>query len=1055
MKQIYFFNSLLIRRILFLGVFLVSLNGIVVAGNGKITGRVIDKETGEPLPSATVIITHTVIADGKEIPMNKQLGAATDVDGYYFIMNVPPGVYTISASIIGYGTTVQRMVKVEMDRTITLNFNLSSASIQTGQVVVTAPREIIKQDVSSTQEVITSVRIEQMPVLRLDEFVGRLKGVELTSSSEGNGLSIRGGSIRETDVRLDGMSLQDPRSGASYLALNSTTVQEMQVLTGGFEAKYGGFQSGLLNVVTKEGERERYTASFKLDVTPAGQQRFFGVHPWSDESMIYKVFAGQYAMEGIRTHADSMNVPAELQFFKGWNHSSSAEEEKEIGKLTPDQRLELWKAQHPQYSIANKPDYYFEGAITGPLPGASIPGFGSYAEKTTFMLGFKYENSQFAFPIGPKNNYEDWNVQLKLTSQLPPNMKLSINGMYAKTNSLTSGGTSTYGGALIDQSSLFGFLNSTDASVRSQAKLIGGYSWNQVFNRSRLQYFDQRYIIGGSKLTHTLSSKAFYTLDIQFGYTDQQLKPYVLDTSDTRNYISFVGTDKQTHRFLLPNGSPNGSTNFGSDPTGTFVLYGGLQRVDSSYTATYQVKWDMTAQLGRHNQLETGISARLEDFFVYSGTWAQSQISFTPDTWQYEKMHPLLVGLYAQDKLEFEGMILNAGLRLDYFNPMKKGYQISIEDAGAYYAMMNQLYNTLPGTPQSYERWVAYRDLLANPPGWPTTENNVQLYLSPRLGVSFPITESSKMYFNYGYFYQRPSVGFLYNTYTSFSSVAVPTPSLKMERTVSYEFGYEQMFMDDFIFNVTAYYKDVQNRPLSRQYITYDKFVMSEYTPDAYSDTRGVELRLERPLGKFVSFSAMYDYMLTSYGQSGFQKLYEDRMMAQQNKDEQRATIVSEVQPLPKANINLNLHTPSDFGPEIGGTNLLGSIYANIFFEWRSNPRVLLNPQEPDRKLRNYVDALNYWNIDLRASKTFEFSFASMEFVLTVKNLTNNKWLSTGNMTQAQYSAYKNSLRTPDKGGDDKWGQYKSDDGHIETGWMEAPLFLNPRRIILGIRLNL
>ncbi len=106
------------------------------------------------------------------------------------------------------------------------------------QVVVTAQRETIKPDVAGTQEVIVTSRLEEMPVTRVDEFARSLKGVQLVSSADGNGLSVRGGAIRETDVRIDGISLQDPRSENSYLALNSTTIEEIQVLTGGFQAKY-------------------------------------------------------------------------------------------------------------------------------------------------------------------------------------------------------------------------------------------------------------------------------------------------------------------------------------------------------------------------------------------------------------------------------------------------------------------------------------------------------------------------------------------------------------------------------------------------------------------------------------------------------------------------------------------------------------------------------------------------------------------------------------------------------------------------------------------------
>ncbi|HEX2867991.1 MAG TPA: TonB-dependent receptor [Ignavibacteriales bacterium] len=1045
------------KLLLVTGLVLVAMNSFVFAANGKITGRVTDKETGEPLPAATVVITHVVAADGREVPLPKTRGAATDADGYYFIMNVEPGVYTLKASIIGYQATVQKGVRVDLDRTITANFQLGTTAIQTEQITVVAPREIIKQDVSGTQEVVASARIEQMPVLRLDEFMGRIKGVELVSNSEGNGLSVRGGNIRETDVRLDGISLQDPRSGNSYIALNSTTIQQVQVLTGGFEAKYGGIQSGLLNVVTKDGQRDRYTVSLKMDVAPAGQRRYFGTNPYSDSSWIYKVYAGQYAMSGV-TKADQTVVPKDFWNFPGWVKARTmGAYSKQIGMFTPDQILGLWKAQHPQYNYQNKPDYYFEGSLTGPVPGEWVPLYGEFAKRSTFLLGFKYENSQFAFPLGGRDHYLDWNGQLKVTTQLQENMRLSVNGMFANISTLSGGSKTSFGGALSDEASSFGFLNSTESSVRSQAALLGGASSDQIFNLSRLQFFDQKYIVGGARLTHTLSAKAFYTLDFQMGYTDQNLQPFRADTSNPNFWYSmYSDVTKKTYRFPLPiYGSPNASTNYGTDPLGNYKLYGGTQRVDSSYTTTFQLKGDFTAQIGRHNQLDAGFSARLEDFFVYTGTWYQSQLAYTPDTWQYLKSNPLQVGLYAQDKLEFEGMILNAGLRVDYFNPFKKGFQVGFPESEEYARMMNDIYPNLPGDPMSYERWAAYRDLIANPPGWPRTNNQSQIYLSPRLGVSFPITEASKMYFNYGTFYQRQPMSFLYDTYTVLGGVTVPTPGLLMEKTTSYEFGYEQMMFADLIANVTAYYKDISNRALARTYVNwYEDNNVTEYVPDGYKDIRGVELRLEKSVGRFVTFNAMYDYMVASSGQSGLATIYENLVKYKDNAA-RYAGVYSSV-PLPRANVNLNLHTPSDLGEGFYGLNyLIGDLYADFFFEWRSGGRTLLNSVEQDPSLWIYAENVNYWNIDFRASKAFNTSFGSLELVFTVKNLTNNKWLSIGNMTQNQYDAYKKSLKTPDKGGTDKIGQYKSDDNHIDTGWLEAPIFLNPRRILFGLRINI
>jgi outer membrane receptor protein involved in Fe transport len=1016
------------------------------AGNSKIAGRVTARQSGEALAGANVVITHAVQSGGREVPLSRPLGAAADPEGYFFILDVPPGVYHLKGSAVGYTPEIQKFVRIESDRTVTVNFVLTSAELQLEGVEVVAAREIIRPDVSGTQEVVSTARIEQMPVMRVDEFMGKLKGITLVSTTEGNGLSIRGGAPRETDVRVDGISLQDPRTEISYLSLNSTAFEELQIVTGGFEAKYGQIRSGLLNAVSKEGSPERYALSLKADYVPEGQRRFFGESPWDPTSWIYRVYAGEYAMHGVP--AGDTTVPAEFRSFQGWTYRNTPPV-----LLDSTQKLELWKEQHPQYGIARRPDIFLEGSLSGPVPGGMIPVWGEFAGRTTFLLGFRYEDTQLAFPLGERDNYVDWNGQLRLTTALSDQMRLSVNGMYAKIATSSSGRASSYGGALLGQSSSFGFLNNTQSSVSAQAQLIGGSSFNQIYNRSRVQAFDQRYIVGGAKFTHTLSGRAFYTIDFQIGYTDQQLSPFAMDTSRADQYAYYTSArTRQTYRYYLPQyGSPNASTNYGFDPLNTFAIYGGPQRVDSSYSWVYQLKGDVTAQLGRHHQVEAGFSARLQDLFVYTGTWFQSQLSYTPDTWLYYSQAPVELGLYVQDKLEFEGMILNAGLRFDYFNPRKDGFSAAFPLSEEYARLLAEIYPSLPGSPDSYARWEAYRALLEDPPGWPRTENNIQTAFSPRLGVSFPISTASKMYFNYGHFFQRPPVAFLYNTGVSLGGVAVPTPELAMAQTVQYEFGYEQTLFDAILLNLTAYYKDVRGEPLSRSFIGYDDYTVTQYYADAYSDTRGVEARVEGAIGRFVSLNAMYDYMLRSTGQSGLYRVYEDRLKAREG--ELRSPNVTVTEPRPRANVNLNLHTPADYGPTFLGIQWFGDLVADIFFEWRDGGRILMNPGEPDLKQWIYADIVNFWNIDLRVSKNFRLSFGNLELVVTVKNLWNEKFLTPENMTQTQYSDYKASLKTPDKGGSDQWGEYDKD--YINVGWYQAPIFLNPRRVIFGLRLNI
>jgi hypothetical protein len=119
------------------------------ASTGKIAGRVTDAGTGEPLPAANVIIEGA------------QLGAATDMNGEYFIINLLPRTYTVKASMMGYVTLVQTEVIVSQDHTTPLDFQLESTILEAaGEVIVIADREIVRMDQSSASHTVSAEAIE-------------------------------------------------------------------------------------------------------------------------------------------------------------------------------------------------------------------------------------------------------------------------------------------------------------------------------------------------------------------------------------------------------------------------------------------------------------------------------------------------------------------------------------------------------------------------------------------------------------------------------------------------------------------------------------------------------------------------------------------------------------------------------------------------------------------------------------------------------------------------------------------------------------------------------
>jgi hypothetical protein len=1085
-----------------------------LGASGRITGKVTDATTGDALIGTNIVVAEKW-QNEVPVPIDSPQGAFTDANGYFTILNISSGLYNLRVTMIGYTPVIKTGVRVNVDRNTVVNVTMAMAAIEYQEVIVEADQPVVKPDVYGTVETITTERLAEAPFERVDEFMDKMKGIELTDNNTGHGLSIRGGDIRETDVMIDNMSIRDTRSENAYLNINTSTVEEIQVKTGGFEAKYGGIQSGLVNVITKEGSRDRF--SFNLDISrvPANQPRFFGTNPWSKDAAMYQVFAGDYAMTGVPDSAWDVIIPQENVFdmFTGWEYVRA-----QPMALNPFQRRQLWLMHHPLQDIAVKPDYYIESALTGPLPGARIPIFGRYAEKTTFLMGAKYESTQYAFPIGPRDDYLDWNAQLKLTTRFGPKTKLTINTMYAKISTFNEGTASDYGGAIIDNSARFNYLSNTESSISRQARLINYGQLDMIYNKNRFQFFDKQFIIGGVSLTHSLTPTSYFTLEFNYNYTDNRLKPSASYTDEFTNWIFipkdsslFLGSDSIFSQVLFDaatetafdsvaegmyeytlgtlledslgtdiawavydfsTGAPNGASGNEKDPQQTqFVVYSHTPAVDSSYSAVYQFKGEYTNEIDQHHKLETGFDLRYHDIFVYSGDgW--SATSFPPSRFQYYHVRPVELGVYLQDVMTFEGFIATMGLRAEYFHGGRDGFEVGFPlDTG--YRQLSRYYDSLEGGLHSYENWVKYRAVLDNPPGWPSKKTKGKFYLSPRLGASFPINVNSKMYFNYGHFYQRAPVSFLYNM--SLSGL-IPTPDLDFERTISFEFGYEQSFKRDYLLSWSFYYKDVQNRPESRVYFNYwEDLEISTYAPDGYRDIRGWESRFEKRRGRFFTFWMNYDYRVLTSGKTGLSSVYENLLKA---KEQLRETDERYPETKPRINASLSFHTPRNWGPQVLGGPILGGFLANFLVEWQDRGEIIFNPDEPNPDKQIRVDIVDYFNMDMRASKSMFGGKA--ELVVTVKNILNLKRLNTAALVFAQQDNYKNSLKlsflADSLKGDDKWGEYNAelpknptvlekvvhnifyepwgDNSHIDTGWYDAALFLNPRRFTVGLRVK-
>ena len=227
-----------IVRNLKLVVYVFSFLQLLHAGTtGKISGTVVD-ENDEPLVGCNIIIKGT------------SYGAATNLDGEYFILNVPPGIYQISASMIGYGTVTIEGAQVIVDLTAKADFSLRPEIIEGEEIVVTAEKPTVRLDQTSMSAVVSSEDIENLPVSDVGDIIELQAGIVRDPNG---GFHVRGGRSSEVSFWVDGVATTDSYDGSSGLEIENAGIQEVQVISGTFNAEYGQAMSGIVNVVTKDG----------------------------------------------------------------------------------------------------------------------------------------------------------------------------------------------------------------------------------------------------------------------------------------------------------------------------------------------------------------------------------------------------------------------------------------------------------------------------------------------------------------------------------------------------------------------------------------------------------------------------------------------------------------------------------------------------------------------------------------------------------------------------------------------------------------------------------
>ena len=983
-------------RIPLLLLLLASLGASVASAQtaGKLSGRIVD-ESGQAIIGATVFIVET------------SRGATADVDGYYTILNVPAGTYSVRISSIGYSTQLTENVNVDIGQTTTLNATLQPETTTTEEVIVRAERPPVEVDVSNSRTNVGSEEIAALPVASIENVVALQAGVQ-------DGFVVRGSGADEIAFQVNGLTLRDERNNAPFTNISLASVEEVQVQTGGFNAEYGNVRSGVVNVVTKEGDRERYEADIRTRYSPPTQKNFGGLASDLDAYWIRPFTDPEVAFTGTDNGAWDQATQDQYPSFEGWNSVSAGllSDADPTNDLTPQALMDAFMFQRRKDFEVTTPDYEIDLGIGGPIPGAQRLG------NLRFFGSFRREENAYLIPLHTRT-YAEQTGHIKLTSDVAQGMKLSVEGrlgIQEGTGSSRSGAVSTgYNSIFRSPEGIANYLSGVSPIGSSfiDSRTFSGDYWGP----SQTSY-DQV----GAQFSHSLSPTSYYEIRANRFQSRYDTNPGPRRDTTTVVTIGGYGFNEAPFGWQPFNvAGLDGSTGLGDIRIGV----GMSNARDSSRVTVYNLQGDYTNQLTRFAEIKTGFEYNLTRSQI---NYARIDSAFTSTNartvWDET---PIRAAAYGQTKLELDGMIANLGLRLDYFTAGGNWYDYNLFDPVLAGVQLGP-----DGTPRA-----ALDTLLT------TSPSRQIVTLSPRLGVSFPVSQASKLYFNYGHFRSVPDSDQLY-VVRAFSVggqiTQIADPNNPLPRTIAYELGYEQSFFDQFTARIAGYYKDISLEPRLVTYLSRDGTIDYDRTePNSYADIRGFEFTLQKSRGEFFRGFFNYTYDVRQSGYFGFRDVFQNSttQREQEESDALRRLASSRPVPRPFARLNLDFFTPDDFGPSVAGVSLLGGWRTSFLGQWRDGGLYTWGDNgvaEPG--VSRNVEIRDRWALDLRFQRQFSVAGREVSFYADVLNALNRREMALfyGVDDGQDQIEYLSSLHFPESDdysnipGDDVVGAYRSED---------------------------
>lgn len=755
-------------------------------------------------------------------------------------------------------------------------------------------------------------------IVRFDE-VQSLPGVRdigdvLNLTSDVVDGHFRGGREGEEYYTLQGMGIVNPLDRSSAFLPIMSGVEEVEVITSGFGAQYGNAQSGVVNISMKEGSRQSWQTRIESRMRAPGRKHF-GPSAFDPNANDY---IRLLLDEEIWLTGDPGADQAQPYYGSMASGLTSSFAGDTLVQLAVAQALWMQTKRDMGREYGQDVDYSVEAATGGPVN-----------KHMRMFLALRSNRESTVFPTERPN--VEYQAMGNVVTDLGNEMVLRLSGGFTQENE-----------------NVFPSTNSVSGYQR--------WLWDRITGiRERKRVNTQL----GARFSKTLSPSTYYEIKLNSLFTDNELGatpvPGMLPDSVNFNWVN------QT--IVYPsNNSPD-----------RLDYQAGYDTFTKEKTRTVSLDASFTSQITNSHLFNTGL--QVNSYLIDVGNFLDVRSNRELENYT---ARPFEAAFYIQDKMEFEGLIANVGLRLDLWYSGVDYYP--------------DLFTPF-GNPDSSGRF--------NPSSAPTEEPPVHVRLQPRLGFSFPISAATVFHLNYGAFMQRPSFQYIVSKRLGQrlnDPLILGNPRLKPETTNSYDIGVVQSLGEGFTLDVSGYYKDVKNLIQQSDFID-DRagYLVSSYFNQDYADIRGFRVMLNKRSGS-ITGSINYQYSYAT-GKSATATAATPIF----NRDTS-GVVTTDLTNVPTRDILLdfdrthnlvitaNYMTRPDWGPSLFGMKLFENMNFSAYSSIRSG-RPYTSPF--DIRLINVKRAPMEYNTDLRVTRRIrDFMDVNATIYMEVFNLFNNKILN-------------------------------------------------------------